>query len=523
MTKSKLFIASATVAGLLLNSATALMVGATVTPEEVNDVLNPGETLSPDVKKEVTIPKIPAVVDVAISMDLTGSMGGELAALKSEISGIITDLSAESADLEVGIVSHEDYNGSFDSNPTCAYSAAYGSGGKPDVPYRLDHALDKDFAGADAAVQAMSLGFGNDGPESYARVMFEAGMDAQGDPTAGIGYRAGAQKMLVMFLDNRPHDCDLGDELAGIVTGIDPGRDATIGTADDIDLQDDAIDALIDGDVTLLVINSGGDNAWWNTQAAKTGGSSTQINADGSVPGGISLSDLIIGLISEVKTDVWYSTACEAGLNVNLTAVGPYATNPLFPGVHFGVPGGSTVNFDETISVDAGVPEGSTLMCVVTFFANHYPKEGSVVGTEKITIRVPDVTAPEAACKETVNPHGKTTPPAGSTTLPGPKGGMNEDGYYALGATDNLDPAPAIWVKDSGSGTVFGPFVIGDKIKYTEANGATPNSKKIGSTSGQAGAIIAHITGTGDAAVYATDVSGNTSPEVACLVPPLPK
>jgi len=43
---------------------------------------------------------------------------------------------------------------------------------------------------------------------------------------------------------------------------------------------------------------------------------------------------------------------------------------------------------------------------------------------------------PRASCIEYVNPHGQTIPPAGSTTLPGPKGGQNEDGFYLLGATD---------------------------------------------------------------------------------------
>ena len=37
---------------------------------------------------------------------------------------------------------------------------------------------------------------------------------------------------------------------------------------------------------------------------------------------------------------------------------------------------------------------------------------------------------PKARCEETVNPHGKTVPPAGSSTLPGAKGGINEEGFY---------------------------------------------------------------------------------------------
>ena len=119
-----------------------------------------------------------------------------------------------------------------------------------------------------------------------------------------------------------------------------------------------------------------------------------------------------------------------------------------------------------------------------------------------------------ATCVESVNPHGKTTPPAGSTTLPGPKGGQNEDGFYKIGT----DTGASVFVRDKGSGRVFGPFPSGTVIKYTQAPGRTPSIKKIGSTTGNAGAVQWHITGKGDALV--------TSPGLVsakCRVPPPPK
>ena len=131
-----------------------------------------------------------------------------------------------------------------------------------------------------------------------------------------------------------------------------------------------------------------------------------------------------------------------------------------------------------------------------------------------------DTTPPVVECFETVNPAGKKIPPAGKTTLPGPKGGQNEDGFYELLATDIVDPNPQIFVLDTGSGIVFGPFASGTKIKYTEANGATPSMKPMG---GPNSAIAQHIKGTGDAAVYAVDASGNVGTMVSCLVAPLPK
>jgi hypothetical protein len=136
-----------------------------------------------------------------------------------------------------------------------------------------------------------------------------------------------------------------------------------------------------------------------------------------------------------------------------------------------------------------------------------------------------DTTPPVPACVEGVNPNGGTIPPAGSTTLPGAKGGQNEDGFYQLSASDAAWPAGAleVYIVDSGSGTVFGPFSVDDVIKYTQAPGATPLSSTIGSANGAAGAVTVHITGTGDAQVIAADGSGNVSDPVDCLVPPQPK
>jgi hypothetical protein len=118
-----------------------------------------------------------------------------------------------------------------------------------------------------------------------------------------------------------------------------------------------------------------------------------------------------------------------------------------------------------------------------------------------------------AFCKETVNPHGQNVPPAGSTTLPGPKGGINDDGFYEVGT----DAASPVTLQDT-DGNVFGEFPSGTKVKYTEANGAEPSVKKIGSDNGQAGAIDFHIKGTGDLVVVSIDGS-----QATCPVPPPPK
>jgi hypothetical protein len=128
-----------------------------------------------------------------------------------------------------------------------------------------------------------------------------------------------------------------------------------------------------------------------------------------------------------------------------------------------------------------------------------------------------DTTPPVPACLPSVNPGGN------EPKAPGKGGqGQNQDGFYELVAEDAVWPPETlqIYVVDTGSGTVFGPYAVGTNIKYTEANGAPPSEKKMGSNGD---AVDVHITGNGDAAVYAVDGSGNVSSAGSCLVPPPPK
>jgi hypothetical protein len=158
-----------------------------------------------------------------------------------------------------------------------------------------------------------------------------------------------------------------------------------------------------------------------------------------------------------------------------------------------------------------------------TIKAGFINEAGDQVCSQVVTKEWVDETAPEVWCIETVNPAGKNVPPAGSTTLPGPKGGQNEDGFYELNARDNFDLNPEIWVVDSETGVTFGPFASGTKIKYTEANGAEPSIKEMTSAKSKADAVDWQIKGQGDMILMAIDSSGNVGSCDCCLVPPLPK
>jgi hypothetical protein len=173
------------------------------------------------------------------------------------------------------------------------------------------------------------------------------------------------------------------------------------------------------------------------------------------------------------------------------------------------VTSGEDAQFTETITVAANAPQGTTLTCTVDFLV-----EGELLPgfTQRVSIAVPDVTPPQAACDPTTNPSGGNVPPAGSN----PKSGQNPDGFYVLTGSDNVDPTVQIFLTDSGSGTVFGPFASGTKIKLVQAPGATPSIKP------GSGVIDWKITIKGDAVLSVTDAAGNET-NVSCLVPPPPK
>jgi hypothetical protein len=136
-------------------------------------------------------------------------------------------------------------------------------------------------------------------------------------------------------------------------------------------------------------------------------------------------------------------------------------------------------------------------------------------GSLEVTKQWVDTTPPEADCVGTVNPHGENVPPP-----------ENEDGFFELLAEDTVDPAPQVFLVDTGVDNAFGtaddwlygPFLSGVKVKYVEANGITPPAIEPGP-----GVIDWMILGQGDAATYGVDASGNESDPVACRVPPPPK
>lgn len=252
---------------------------------------------------------LPPKVDIVLSLDLTGSMFEEIDRVKTEAGTIIGALeaAAPATDFRFGIVSYEDYAGYFDSTACgSSYATTYGEDGtKPggDAPFRIDLPLTGSAAAVIAGLDALVLGYGGDGPQSYGRVYWEV---AQADTGAALGFRSDALKLLIDFGDNIPHDPDLNEGIflppfASLDAGVDPGRNDNVDCGgDDIDFQEDALEAMASQDVRLVHIDSSGDPnliPYWLDWTSQTGGAFAAINSDGSVPTGTDLAGLIISLL----------------------------------------------------------------------------------------------------------------------------------------------------------------------------------------------------------------------------------
>lgn len=182
-------------------------------------------------------------------------------------------------------------------------------------------------------------------------------------------------------------------------------------------------------------------------------------------------------------------------------------------GVDVLLPAGVTFGGVMPVTVVCNPPSGSTFPKGTTTVVCTATDAAGNTNTCTFDVTVEDREAPVGACREGVNPSGKKIPVAGKN----PSSGQNPDGFYQLLSKDNCDSDPAIYLADTGSTFIAGPFHNGDVIKLTQSPGRKPGQDQ------GAGVVVAHLHFKGDGVLYAVDADGNTSETCLCLVPRPPK
>lgn len=271
--------------------------GADLQPRLLETTAAPGDCFVEHKTGWLAAPQVSA--DVLFAIDLTNSMGQEREQLQAVMQDVVDRLRGLVPDVAFGLASYRDYFTSGGGFDPCTYNAGT-YGGFGDWPWRVEQAVTTDRALIQAAVDALPpAGGGNDGPEACSRMMLEAAEDP------AVAWRPGARRLLVSLSDAVPHDCNLVECLGGSGTpfGPDLGRDGQPDTGDEIAVLD-AVDALVREGVTLLHLDSSGGAVLdgftlqeiWNCWAQRTGGEAVALAADGSVPGGVDLAELVASL-----------------------------------------------------------------------------------------------------------------------------------------------------------------------------------------------------------------------------------
>ncbi len=437
----------------ILMLTSANALAAPVDPPTVSAGLDPGQSIT--VTKTVHTPVIPPRPDILFLADTTGSMGGALSNVRTNAGSIMSAVRLAQPDSDFGAAEYKDFNCGLDA-----------------FAYRLDQAITASTADAQTGINMWATvpGSGCDTPEAQLNALFVLAT------TSATGFRSSSTRIVAWFGDSSGHDPSGGHSLAATIAALQAANIRVIAVPVDTAPDGDGLDST--GQATAITSATGG------------------VLLPAATPSQV--ANAILTGLKNLPVTVTHTATCDPGLSVSFNLASLTVTS------------GTDAVFQETISVASNAQQGVTLNCTVNFLLNGLVTTGF---TESVHIAVHDVTAPTAACDPTTNPSGKHVPTAGEN----PKSGQNPDGFYVLGAKDNVDPNAMISVADSASSFVAGPYPSGTTIKLIQAPGATPNVKP------GTGAIDFKITLNGDAIVTAVDASGNVSAAATCNVPPPPK
>lgn len=384
-------------------TATATRTPTPTPRANVDATLCPGQTVHET--KRIFISPAPGRADVVFAFDTTQSMQPVLDAAKANALVIMNDLARVIPDIQFGVVDLRDYP-----------ISPLGQTG--DWPYLVRQSVTANRAAVSTAVNATSAGGGGDRPEAYARVLYESVTDST------LGWRSDTRRFVVMFGDDVPHDDNLNARVVnppvnpgGTWCGeaspcvLDPGRDGTVGTADDLDFQG-VLDSVAAHRTTLLFVVSGAGSTsqanlttYWKQWAGwtNTGGDALSLADAAALPAAIqNLVTAASRRISRLEL-----RTLPPDYQYWLTVQPPFYADLVIPA------GGTQVTFEVDITVPAGTRLGTTHVFDVKAIG-----DGAVYGEQGVTIHVPAwcATATSTASATHFATHTPTPTPTGLPT-----------------------------------------------------------------------------------------------------------
>jgi hypothetical protein len=359
----RLFHVAALGVVLLAAGATGGQAADSFKPSTVSLTLAPGASWN--TSQTLHLDSLPPKADIVLAVDTTGSMGAAIANAKADAVSIVNRIKSSIPGSRFAVVDFKDYPLSPFGAPT-------------DYPYNLVTALTADASSVQAGLNTLSPGGGGDLPESLNRVFFEA----YSDPA--LLYDANAPRFLIVLADDIGHDSTqqstfsacpntFHNTVDGPIALNDPGRDGTLGTADDLKTKP-TLDGLKanNTNVSFVTYNPGGGTPGTvncHTQmAAYTGGLQTSHGATDS------LADEIVTLVKQAAAkvdEVQFSVAPESFTPwVSFSPPPPYgpftAPRDIPYEMKITVPAGtSTGNYEFTVrAVADGSPRATQLVKV---------------------------------------------------------------------------------------------------------------------------------------------------------------
>ncbi len=226
----------------------------------------------------------PAHTDVMFVFDTTGSMSEALGEATEEIEEAMTRIRGELPDVEFGLAEMRDYTevvnpGFFEYDND---EAEFGF-----QPWTLLSPIGGSEGTIKAQLSTLVAIGGGDGPEAYGRALYETAQN----PT--VGWRPGARGVIILVADNVPHDNELNEGIPPefwveepFDTGVDPGADNIVGTADDLDFQSTVLPTLVADGRPLEFVDYHGYAPYlpyWQNWAARTGGNALEAGLAGGL------------------------------------------------------------------------------------------------------------------------------------------------------------------------------------------------------------------------------------------------